>query len=99
VKRHKHLKEIIKIETKYISKIIKLRGELSDIAITKSETAMLERMEASNGKFALLKEQASEFATRADIKSLDDKISATNRIVYIGLGIILALQFIIPLMK
>lgn len=102
--RHsKHLERLVKIKTKHLQKEIKLRAKLSAIAINKAETTILERQEASNGKYDLLKEQTARFeaqyATKTEVKALIESISTLSKIVYIGLGIVLALQFIIPLLE
>ena len=82
---------------------MELRAKMSDIAINKAETSILERQEASNGKYELLKEQTaifeSKYASKTEVHNLRESISTLAKIVYIGLGIMLALQFIIPLLK
>lgn len=65
---------------------VKLRSKLGRIALEKSEAALFERMESSNNKFGLLKEQAGEFATKSDLKSIDAQVSLLTKFVYIGIG-------------
>lgn len=94
-----HIKEIIELKTAHLAEIIELRSKLNEIAIQKAETALLERMESSNNKFGLLKEQAAGFATKADLKSLDDKINVLTRFMYIAIGGLAALEFVIMYLK
>lgn len=104
---YKHLNKILKLKTKHLNQVSKLRWRLSEIAITKAEDTIIERMEASNNKFALLKEQSTTFPTRLELNSFidalnrrmetqDKAIANLSRIVYIGLGVVLVLQFLIP---
>lgn len=77
---------------KALKREVDLRSQLSEMAIRKSETAMLERMESSNNKFGLLKEQAGDFATKADLGNI-------SKLVYMGMGGLLALQIILQLVR
>lgn len=46
---------------------------------------MTERMTANNGKYELLREQGATFATK-------EEVSIVTKIVYIGLGIVIAIN-------
>jgi len=61
------LKEVLEIKTQHLKEVSELKSRLGDLAIQKAETAMTERMEASNNKFALLKEQAAMLPTKGEI--------------------------------
>lgn len=104
---YRHLKKVVRLKTKHLNQVSKLRWRLSGIAITKAEETITERMEASNNKFALLKEQTATFPTRVELntsiealnrrmETQDKAIANLSRIVYIGLGVVLVLQFLIP---
>ena len=69
------LKEVIEIKTNHLKEVAALTNRLSEIAIQKAETAMTERMEASNNKFALLKEQAATLPTKEEIKPIRDDVN------------------------
>lgn len=107
MKDYKHLNKVLKLKTKHLKEVARLRWKLSAIAITKAEDTIIERMEASNNKFALLKDQAASFPTRLELTAFidalnrrmetqDKAIANLSRIVYIGLGVVLVLQFLIP---
>lgn len=85
---------------------------MSEKAIDKALESMNERQEISNNKFALLKEQAIEaerrFAQKTDLIAMEEKnqiryeaqqkqIAALARVAAIALGILLTLQFLIPI--
>lgn len=53
-----------------------LRAQLSDKAISKAETALWERMDAGNHKYAQMKEQAERFATHDGLTAAVAKIEA-----------------------
>jgi hypothetical protein len=99
------LKEVLEIKTNHLKEIAALRDRMSELAINKAETAMSERMESSNNKFALLKEQAAMLPNRNDVESvrtecnikitaLTDKVDLLAKLVYIGMGILLVLEFL-----
>lgn len=104
-KEYYSLKEVMEIRTEHQKQIDELRWKLSETAINKAETAMTERMEASNNKFALLKEQAAVLPSKNDLqglrtefnielKSLIGKVDLLAKLVYIGLGVLLVLEFV-----
>ena len=104
--RIKALEEKNQLQTKHTEQITELRWRLSENAINKSETAMLERAETSNNKYALLKEQYVEFQqsvsqlpkrTEIDLqmKTLSDKVDLLAKLVYIGLGGVIVLEIVL----
>jgi hypothetical protein len=103
MKRYKHLAMVVDLKTQYLQKEIKLRAKMSSIAINKAEKSILERQEASNGKYDLLKEQSAKFeatySTKSEVRAISEAVASLSKIVYIGLGILAALQFLIPLFK
>jgi hypothetical protein len=104
--RVKALEEKHELQTKNTEQITELRWRLSENAINKSETAMLERAETSNNKYALLKEQHIEFQQivsqlpkREEIglqlKALEDKVSMLSKFVWIGIGGVIVLEILL----
>jgi hypothetical protein len=96
-----HAREISDLKQVHADEISKLRWELSSVAINKAENSMNERMEASNNKYALLKEQNSTFQTQIsslptskDFESLVKQVSILTKLVYIGVGGVLLLELI-----
>jgi len=69
------LKEVLEIKTNHLKEVAELRSRLGDVAIQKAETSLTERMESSNNKFALLKEQAAALPTRDEIKPIKEDVS------------------------
>lgn len=92
MKRTKALRRELELKTAHLDQLIKLRSKLSEIAIKKSETAMLERMESSNNKFGLLKEQAGEFASKKEVETL-------QKMVYIALGGFIVVEFLLKYLQ
>ena|SRR5688572_16548725 len=83
-KEYYTIKEVLELKTEHLKEIAELRSRLSELAIQKAETAMSDRMEASNNKFALLKEQAATLPTNGEIepirKDVDDmKLKWSNQ--------------------
>lgn len=61
--------------------------------------SMEKRLEGMNEFRDTLRDQASKFITREEYEAkhrqLDDKISTVQKIVWVGIGITLALQFLL----
>ena|SRR5688572_15307218 len=97
--RIKALQKEVDLKTKHLSEVIKLRSQLSDIAINKAETAMTERQESSNGKYELMKEQAARFATKEDLKGVSAQMNILQRIIWIGLGGLMVFELLSKYIK
>lgn len=83
----------------HLKETMLLTDKLNQLAVNKMETMLLERAESSNNKYALLKEQTVTFATNDSLKATNEKVDMLTRLVYIGLGGILVLQFILLYLK
>ena len=97
----KHGREIADLKQQHANEISAVKWEMSGMAINKAEISMNERMEASNNKYALLKEQnatfqsqISELPTQKDVESLVKQVSILTKLVYIGVGAVLLLELI-----
>jgi len=88
------LREHLEMQINHQIEVANLRWKLSEVAINKAESAMTQRMEDSNNKYALLKEQAASMPTNADFKALSDKVDLLSKLVYVGMGIFLVIEFI-----
>ena len=93
-KEYYSLKEVMEIRDNHQKEVSELRWRLSETAINKAESAMTQRMEDSNNKYALLKEQAAATPTNGDFKALSDKVDLLQKLVYIGMGILLVIEFV-----
>jgi hypothetical protein len=77
-----------------LGKIVELTRELGDIAINKSEVSLHDKMEQANHKYTLLKEQSVSFITRTEMDLMEKKVELNSKLIYIGIGGILVLEFI-----
>lgn len=77
-----------------LAKIVALIKEMGDIAINKSETSLHDKMEQSNHKYTLLKDQAVTFITRTEMDLMEKKVELNSKLIYIGIGGILVLEFV-----
>lgn len=93
--KNQYESQIAKINNNHVREIIELRSQLNETAIHKAEIAVNERMESSNNKFGLLKEQATEFVTKNQLMPIEKQLSILTRMVYVGLGGIIVLEFIL----
>ena len=92
MKRAKAMRREYKLLAKHNAQITRLMAKMSDIANTKSEVMLFERMESSNNKFGLLKEQATEFASKKEVDAL-------TKLVYIGIGMLIVLEVALRFIK
>lgn len=74
--------------------IVQLTRELSEVAINKSESSLHDKMEQSNHKYTLLKDQAASFVTRTEMDLMEKKVELNSKLIYIGIGGILVLEFV-----
>jgi len=94
-------------EVRHLSNKIDIRTELNKLALEKAESEMNYRLEGMNEFRAQLTDQTATFVKKENIdiliKSIDEKvdsnftstdkkINGTNKILYIGIGIMLVLQ-------
>ena len=86
--KNKALHRELKLRTKHLDEQMKLRAKVSDIAIQKGENATMEWKESSNNKYALLKEQAAEFASKQEVETL-------KKMMYMFMGAAIGIQMII----
>lgn len=72
-------------------------------AVIKAETAADKRFDAVNEFRQTLTDQTNTFIPRAEYdaqhKALEDKVDVLTKLVYIGLGAVLALQIILQFLK
>jgi protein involved in polysaccharide export with SLBB domain len=86
--KKKALRRELKLRTKHLDDLIKLRSKVSNIAIQKGENATMEWKESSNNKYALLKEQAGQFASKEEVETL-------KKMMYMFMGAAIGVQLII----
>lgn len=77
-----------------LAKVVELTRELGDIAINKSEVSLHDKMEQANHKYGLLKEQAHVFVTKVEMDQIEKKVELNQKLIYIGIGGILVIEFI-----
>lgn len=77
-----------------LSKIVQLIKEMGDIAINKSEVSLHDKMEQANHKYTLLKEQSVSFVGRAEMDAMEKKVELNSKLIYIGIGGLLVLEFV-----
>lgn len=80
-----------------LEKIVQLTRELGDIAINKSESSLHDKMEQANHKYSLLKEQSAVFVTRTEMDLMEKKVELNSKLIYIGIGGLLVIEFIAKL--
>lgn len=98
-----NIKHFLDIKFEELEKRLDMRDELNDKALTKAETTLSLRLESMNEFREQLKTQAATFITREEINSLqrvtDEKINYLTKILYIGIGVLTALQMILRFLK
>lgn len=107
-----YLKQIYDAKIQMQDMKTELIRNMNDKAVDKALESMNDRQEQSNNKFALLKDQATlaelKYAHKSDLQAMEDKcairfdahqkqIGGLVRVVSIGIGILLTLQFLIPI--
>lgn len=86
--RHELYKEALKLAREALAKDVDL-----------ARSAIEHRLESMNEFRMQLKDQAGTFVTREDHKTVINAINNTRNMVYIGLGVMLAIQFLYPYLK
>ena len=80
-----------------LEKRLAMRDELTEKAIAVAERDLSRRLEGMNEFRSQLTSQAANFIDREEFEihmaRIEDKISALSKIVYIGIGVMLVLQF------
>lgn len=97
--RLEYEKKIANLKNKHTNAKIDLIDKLNGKAIDAALTTNNERLDASNHKYVLLKEQAAEFPTKADLKAISDKVDLLAKLVYIGLGGLIVVEFVLNYFK
>jgi hypothetical protein len=79
-----------------------LRDKTHNLAVTKAEAEMNRRLEGMNEFRSQLTRQAGTFVSKEvfdrDLAIITAKIEASNKILYIGLGIMVAIQVLVPIL-
>jgi hypothetical protein len=74
----------------------------ADKAVNKAEEAQLRVNQTQNEFRGTLKDQAATLMPRTEveqlIKGLNERAGRTEKVVYVGIGIVISLQFLIPLL-
>jgi hypothetical protein len=93
------LRELMEQRFTDSDKAIQAALQAAKEAVGKAEIASEKRFDSVNEFRQSLSDQTATFIPRTEYdvqyKSLDDKVNAISKLVYVGLGIILAIQFII----
>jgi len=82
----------IKRDIKHLREVVALIDKMNSKAIDAALTSNNERLDASNHKYALLKEQQSTYATK-------NEMAVISKLVYIGLGAVLVLELVAKYLK
>lgn len=87
----------------HLKEVAELRAKYSDMAISKAETALWERMDSSNHKYAQMKEQAGEFATKENVETaivgIKIQLAWMTRIIWLASGALAVIIWLLDRME
>lgn len=87
--------EILNLKTQFLSEKMVLIRQMSDLAIDKALDAAKKHDEITNGKFELLRQQSETLTRKEETQLLSKKIDDITRLVYIAIGAIIVIKFIL----
>lgn len=79
--------KLAKAKVKFLNSKVDLIQKMGDKAVDAALASNNERLDTSNHKYALLKEQQSQFATKTEVALL-------TKLVYVGVGMIIVIEFV-----
>lgn len=88
-------REILELKTAHLGEKMELIRQMGDLAINKALDAAKKHDEISNGKYELLRQQSETFVRKEEWMLLGKKVDDLTRLVYIAIGAIIVIKFIL----